>query len=220
MCPVCLWYLQCIGTDCHWEAKGSREGGRNTEENCAIWGREERSGEQDPDGAETDGERQFQEAAAHWQWNVPCTRESTGRCKLLQACDWHYHILLHFFLLMHHIFLCFVLTTAFDLGSAGSWRKQRLTGSNLHLHILSWGSSNQLPITQRFSLVKRYQLRLPRSFCVCFLKPCAELWTAFLCRFQTWSWIKGCLRTTLRMFRGRTIPNYRVSFPWIRSDTG
>jgi hypothetical protein len=85
---------------------------------------------------------------------------------------------------------------------------------------LSWGSSNQLPITQRFSLVKRYQLRLPRSFCVCFLKPCAELWTAFLCRFQTWSWIKGCLRTTLRMFRGRTIPNYRVSFPWIRSDTG
>ena len=80
---LCILYN--IGTDRHREAKGSREGGRNTEEDRTIWSREERTGEQDPDGTKADGEGQFQETGADWQWNVPCTRESTSRCKLLQA---------------------------------------------------------------------------------------------------------------------------------------
>jgi hypothetical protein len=61
---LCILYH--VGTDRHWEAKGSREGGRNTEEDCTVWSREERTGEQDPDGAKADGEGQFQETGANW----------------------------------------------------------------------------------------------------------------------------------------------------------
>ena len=207
---LCILYN--IGTDRHREAKGSREGGRNTEEDRTIWSREERTGEQDPDGTKADGEGQFQETGADWQWNVPCTRESTSRCKLLQArmaIPYSFQIrsaharLFVFFFTTNRIWfgLCRILKEA-------DANRLKLTPEYLELRFIESIANNSKIFFGEKVLTQTCYVLFFRFGSSSHGLSCELL----LCRFLTWSWIKGCSRITLMLFLGRTIMKCRSVF--------